>query len=147
HYASDVTPAQASLLAGLIASPTLYDPVEHPQLARQRRNLVLRRMLDQHMISRQDYDHAIVTVLPTERDVNPPRPDSQQPYFSSWLTQQLVDRYRPGVVFGGGLKIKTTLDPQLQAAAEQAISDRLSSVGPAASLVAIQNKTGEIKAM
>ena len=146
HWASDVTPAQAALLAGMIASPSTYDPVEHPRLARERRNLVLRRMLQQHMLSRQDYQQAVVTALPTEGEVHPPRPDSQQPYFSSWLTQQLVDRYRPGVVFGGGLKIKTTLDPHLQAAAEQAVG-RLAGVGPSASLVAIQNKTGEIKAM
>ena len=46
--------------------------------------------------------------------MHPPAPDSTQPYFSSWLTQQLVDRYRPGVVFGGGLKIRTTLDPELR---------------------------------
>jgi penicillin-binding protein 1A len=147
HWASDVTPAQAALLAGIIASPTLYDPVEHPRLAKRRRDLVLRHMLDQRMISRQDYDHAVVTVLPTGRDVTPPRPDSQQPYFSSWLTQQLVDRYRPGVVFGGGLKVRTTLDPELQAAAEHAIAGHLAGVGPAASLVAIDNKTGEIRAM
>jgi penicillin-binding protein 1A len=147
HSASDVTPAQAALLAGIIASPTLYDPVEHPRLAKRRRDLVLRRMLDQRMISRQDYDHAVVTVLPTEREVTPPRPDSQQPYFSSWLTQQLVDRYRPGVVFGGGLKVRTTLDPDLQAAAEHAIAGHLAGVGPTASLVAIDNKTGEIRAM
>ncbi|MFN2616701.1 MAG: transglycosylase domain-containing protein [Thermoleophilaceae bacterium] len=147
HRASDVTPAQAALLAGMIASPSMYDPVEHPRLAKERRDLVLRHMLDQRMISRADYDHAVVTVLPTRDRVNPPRPDSQQPYFSSWLTQQLVDRYRPGVVFGGGLKIRTTLDPDLQAAAEHAISGHLAGVGPSASLVAIENRTGEIKAM
>ena len=84
---------------------------------------------------------------PDRREVTPPRPDSDQPYFSSWVTQQLVDRYRPGVVFGGGLKIRTTIDPTLQAAAEQAIAGRLGAIGPASSLVAIENKTGEIKAM
>ena len=50
-------------------------------------------------------------------------------------------------MFGGGLEIKTTLDPELQAAAEQAIAGRLAGVGPSASLVAIENKTGEVKAM
>jgi penicillin-binding protein 1A len=50
-------------------------------------------------------------------------------------------------VFGGGLKIKTSLDPDLQAAAEQAINGRLAGVGPSASLVAIDNKTGEVRAM
>ena len=46
------------------------------------------------------------------------------------MTQQLLDRYRAGKVFGGGLKVRTTLDPDLQAAAEQAIDGRLAGVGP-----------------
>src|SRR5918999_6333145 len=145
--ALDASPAEAALLAGLIASPAMYDPVENPKRARARRDLVLRRMLEQQMISRADYEDAIEEDPPGEDDVHPPSPDSDQPYFSSWLTQQLVDRYRPGVVFGGGLRIKTPLDPELQAAAEQAIAGRLGAIGPAASLVAIENKTGEVKAM
>ena len=63
---------------------------------------------------------------PRDADIDPPAVDSSEPFFSTWLTQQLVDRYRPGVVFGGGLEIKTTIDPELQAAAEQAIAGRLS---------------------
>jgi penicillin-binding protein 1A len=145
--ASDVSAAQAALLAGMIQSPSAYDPIESPRQAKQRRDLVLSRMREQHMLSQQEYEDAVVTALPGEDEVNPPRLDSEQPYFSSWLTQQLVDRYRPGVVFGGGLKVKTTIDPELQAAGEQAISRRLTGVGPSASLVAIENKTGEVKAM
>src|SRR5919109_362955 len=106
HEAIDVTPAQAALLAGMIASPAL-----------------------------------------DEDDIDPPDVESEQPYFTSWLTQQLVDRYGTGRVFGGGLKVKTTIDPELQSAAENAIAGRLAGVGPAASLVAIKNSTGEVKAM
>jgi penicillin-binding protein 1A len=145
--ARDATPAEAALLAGLIASPAMYDPVENPKRATARRNLVLRRMLEEGMIGREQYEDALSVRVPTEDDVHPPSPDSDEPYFSSWLTQQLVDRYRPGVVFGGGLDIKTTLDPELQVAAEQAIAGRLGAIGPAASLVAIENRTGEVKAM
>ena len=145
--AEHIEPAEAALLAGMIASPSMYDPVENPDKARERRNQVLSRMLEQRMIGRTEYDTALRRALPARREVRPPRPDSKQPYFSSWLTQQLVDRYRPGVVFGGGLRIKTTLDPELQASAEQAVSGKLAGVGPDASLVAIENKTGEVKAM
>ncbi len=145
--AQHVEPAEAALLAGMIASPSMYDPVENPRRARERRNQVLERMLEQGMIGRTEYESALRRALPARSEVHPPRPDSKQPYYSSWLTQQLVDRYRPGVVFGGGLRIKTTLDPELQQAAEQAVSGKLAGVGPNASLVAIENKTGEVKAM
>jgi penicillin-binding protein 1A len=145
--ARDVTPAQAALLAGMIASPAMYDPLQSPRRAAERRNLVLSRMLELGTISRAQYEEATRTTVPDEDEVDPPRPDSDQPYFSSWLTQQLVDRYRPGVVFGGGLRIKTTIDTELQAAAEEAIYGRLGGIGPDAALVAIENDTGEVKAM
>ena len=147
HEAADVTPSQAALLAGMIASPSMYDPVENPKRATGRRDLVLSHMLEQKMITKAQYREAVAQSVPAEDQVDPPDADSKQPYFTSWLTQQLVDRYRPGLVFGGGLKVKTTIDPELQAAAEQAISGRLAGVGPSASLVAIDNKTGEVKAM
>ena len=147
HVATDASPAEAALLAGMIASPTLYDPVDNPQVSKRRRNLVLARMLEQRKISRPQYEEGLASPLPTRADIDPPAVDSSQPFFSTWLTQQLVDRYRPGIVFGGGLDIKTTIDPELQAAAQQAISGRLSGYGPSASLVAIENKTGAVKAM
>ncbi len=61
------------------------------------------------------------------------------------MTGQLLDQYTAAQVFSGGLKIKTTIDPELQAAAEQAIAGRLAGVGPSASLVAIENETGEVQ--
>jgi len=145
--ARDVSPAQAALLAGIIASPTAYDPLQNPAAALERRNLVLRRMLDQGLIADSQYAEGTRQSVPAAEDIQTPRPDSLQPYFTTWLTQQLVDRYGSGRVFGGGLKVTTTLDPVLQAQAERAIEMRLAGVGPSASLVAIENKTGEVKAM
>jgi penicillin-binding protein 1A len=144
---SRVTPAEAALLAGMIASPSLYDPIENPQQAGERRNLVLARMLEQEMITQAQYEEALRTPIPDEDEVDPPDADSDQPYFTSWMTEHLLDLYSPGVVFGGGLKVKTTIDPELQWAAEEAIAGRLAGVGPSASLVAIENKTGAVKAM
>ncbi|MDP8944273.1 MAG: transglycosylase domain-containing protein, partial [Actinomycetota bacterium] len=141
------SPAQGALLAGIIASPTQYDPVQNPKAALGRRNLVLRNMLAQGMITRQQYEDATREAIPTEDDITPPEPDSKEPYFSTWLTQQLVDRYGPGRVFGGALKIKTTLDMDLQRAAHRAIDGRLWEGGPGASLVAIENRTGAVKAL
>ncbi len=145
--ALNVSPAQAALLAGIIASPSMYDPVQNPKDSKARRNIVLQRMLDEEMITRADYEEGIREEVPDENDIQPPQPHSNQPYFTTWLTQQLVDRYGPGAVFGGGLDVTSTLDPELQSAAEQAVSGRLGAIGPAASLVAIENKTGEVKAM
>jgi penicillin-binding protein 1A len=143
----DVTPAEAALLAGMIASPAFYDPVDNPRRATERRDYVLARMLEQRTITRAEYEEALEEAVPKEDEVDPPDTDSEQPYFTSWLTQQLVDRYGTGRVFGGGLKVKTTIDPELQSAAEDAIAGRLAGVGPAASLVAIDNNTGKVKAM
>jgi penicillin-binding protein 1A len=144
---SRVTPAEAALLAGMIASPSMYDPIENPQAAGERRNLVLSRMLEQEMITEAQYEEALRTPIPDEDEVDPPDADSDEPYFTSWMTEHLLDLYGPGVVFGGGLKVKTTIDPELQEAAESAIASRLAGVGPSASLVAIENDTGEVKAM
>jgi len=145
--ARDVEPHEAALLSGIIASPTAYDPVQNPEASRARRDIVLRRMLEQEMISGAEYERAVDQAVPAEDEVTPPRPDSDEPYFSTWVTQQLVDRYGPGRVFGGGLKITTTIDPVLQDEAEKAVAERLGGLGPSASLVAIENKTGEVKAL
>jgi len=145
--AIDVAPHEAALLAGMIASPTMYDPVQHPQAATARRNAVLQRMLDMKAITESQYQEAIRQSLPAEDDIDPPNTESQQPYFTTWMTEHLLDVYRPAKVFAGGLKVKTTIDPELQQAAESAIVGRLAGVGPDAALVAIKNKTGEVRAM
>jgi penicillin-binding protein 1A len=142
-----LSPAEAALLAGMISSPSMYDPLQHPVAARQRRDLVLSRMLDQKMITQPEYEDAVRQAVPDEDQVDPPNVESEQPYFTSWVTGQLLDRYTAAQVFSGGLNIRTTIDPELQAAAEQAIAGRLAGIGPSASLVAIDNDTGEVKAM
>ncbi|HYI37734.1 MAG TPA: biosynthetic peptidoglycan transglycosylase, partial [Thermoleophilaceae bacterium] len=97
--ARDLTPSQAALLAGIIASPSLYDPVENPRTAKRRRDHVLGNMRDQQMITESQYRDSLDDALPSEREVTPPRPESRQPYFTTWLTQQLVDRYKAPAVF------------------------------------------------
>jgi penicillin-binding protein 1A len=145
--ARGATPAEAALLAGMISSPSQYDPVENPVAAQKRRDQVLDAMLAQGKITPFDHSEAKRQALPTADDIEPPKPDSEQPYFSTWVTQQLVDRYGSGRVFGGGLKITTTIDLAYQKAAEQAVDESLADYGPSASLVMIENKTGEVKAM
>ena len=144
--ASSATPEEAAMLAGIIASPSAYDPVQDPVAAKARRDLVLDQMLDQDMITQEQHDDAVVQVPPTEANVNPPQPESEKPYFTTWVTQQAVEKFGADRVFGGGMKIETTLDPELQAAAESAAS-QITGIGPAASVVTIENATGEVKAM
>ena len=147
HCAAVLEPAEAALLAGMIASPTAYSPVDNPAAALQRRDLVLQNMRDTYALAPSEYETAIREALPPRNRIEPPRKVSKAPYFSSWVEDHLVKRYGTGNTFGGGLKIRTTLDLEFQAAAEQAISGRLSGVGPSAALVAIDNKTGGVRAM
>jgi penicillin-binding protein 1A len=142
-----LSPADAALLAGMISSPSMYDPLQHPVAARQRRDLVLSHMLDQKMITQAEYEQALKQAVPSRDQVNPPHVDSDYPYFTSWVEGQLLDQFPAPLVYSGGLNIQTTLDPELQAAAEQAIRGRLAGIGPSASLVAIDNKTGQVRAM
>ena len=103
-------------------------------------------MLEQEMITQEQHDEAETEVPPARTIINQPQPDSEEPYFTTWVTQQAVDKFGADRVFGGGMEIKTTLDPELQAAAEAAVA-QISGVGPSASLVTIENATGEVKAL
>ena len=93
--AIDVAPHEAALLAGMIASPTMYDPVEHPQAATARRNTVLQKMLDMKAITQAQYEKSIRLSLPAEDDIDPPNSESQQPYFTSWMTEHLLEPLPP----------------------------------------------------
>ncbi len=115
--------------------------------------MVLDRMLDQGFISQLQHDSALAEPLPTRKDISPPREDTKYPYFTSWVKQQVVDKVGGGQVgartaFTGGLTVKTTLDSKMQDAATQAIQAWLPfESGPRASMVAIENKTGAVRAM
>src|SRR3954452_15360154 len=147
--AAELHPHEAALLAGLIASPSAYDPVAHPSAALARRNLVLRKMLEQHKLPPAEYRSDVQALLPSR--VEPPResgPTPATPYFTTWVRQQVVDHYGAQRAFEGGLRVRTTLDFDFQRAAEKAITGRLPYAGgPTASLVAIDNATGEVRAM
>jgi len=145
-------PWEAALLAGIIQSPSAYDPATHLAAARLRRNVVLRQMLEQGYIERPVYEQSVLEALPAAKDIQPPRQQTVESvdagYFTSWVTQQVIERYGAARAFNGGLRIKTTLDLELQRAAEQSINNYLAYPGgPSAALVAIENSTGEVRAM
>ena len=148
-----LAPFEAALLAGMVASPSMYDPLNEKVGAKQRRDLVLQRMLEQGYITRAQYDEGVLQSLPTSRDIQPPVEDTEYPYFTSWVKQQVVDKFGGGQAgarraFEGGLWIRTTLDMRLQEAAQDAVEAWLPDpAGPRASLVALDNDTGEVLAM
>ncbi|MGH2879866.1 MAG: transglycosylase domain-containing protein [Solirubrobacteraceae bacterium] len=148
----ELQPWEAALLAGVIQNPTGYDPVDKPLAARTRRNVVLEQMYQQGYLRRADYEESLRQALPAPPDVQPPHQSLVEGidagYFVSWVSQQIIERYGATRAFDGGLHIKTTLDLDLQRSAEQAVDGYLPGPeGPTASLVAIENSTGEVRAM
>ena len=144
--ASELTLAQAALLAGLPQAPTDYDPLRNPKAALHRRNQVLRAMHKNGYISREKMLSAIHKPLL----LRPGHLYTQlhQPNFFGWATQELAQKFGPKQVELGGLKVKTTLDPRLQALGLRAVTNVLhTSTDPAAALVAIDPRTGAVKAM
>jgi penicillin-binding protein 1A len=143
-----LTLAEAALLAGIPEDPAAYDPATNQDAARERRNLVLREMLDQGDIARADYVHAINQPMPKRQDIRLPGDQGPAQYFANYVKQQLVDRYGSGRVFGGGLKVYTTIDLKLQKMARNSIGKWLTNpAGPTAALVAIDPRDGRVLAM
>ncbi len=148
--ASDLYPWEAALLAGMISSPSAYSPRTNPESALERRALVLQRMAEQGYLTEQqasDYADPVLHPLPEGKDILTPSENSQAPYFTSWLRQQLVDRYGAGEAFGGGLRIQSTLDLDLQRAVEDSVYARVGGIAPTASVVVLDNDTAAVRAM
>src|SRR3954454_3881243 len=143
-----LAPYEAALLAGVIASPSAYDPIAHPAAAKARRDVVLQRMFEQGRISRLDLFNGRQAALPGPTDVRPPSVETKYPYFTTWVRQQLVDRFGARRALEGGLDVQTTLDSDLQDAAQASVDEVLGGPGqPSAAVVAIDNDTGQVRAM
>jgi membrane peptidoglycan carboxypeptidase len=141
-----LTLPQAALLSGLPQAPSLYDPLRRPNKALARRNEVLRAMWTRGYITQEEYTRASTSPL----DLKPGTLYSAQrhPNFFGWATQQLVQRFGERRVQAGGLQVRTTLDPRMQSDARAAVSSVLrTKTDPAAALVAIDPRTGSVKAM
>ncbi|MDX6504793.1 MAG: penicillin-binding protein, partial [Gaiellaceae bacterium] len=137
---------QAALLAGLPQSPSRYNPLVHPKLARARRNVVLRAMRDTGAITPATYRAAIKRPLFLKPGARYTRID--HPSFVSYVEQVLTRRYGAKTVRDGGLRVRTTLDPRLQLLAVRAIKGVLREpTDPAAALVALDPRSGAIRAL
>jgi len=145
--AAVLEPWEAAMIAGIIASPSAFDPKYNPEAALARRNLVLDKMAEHGYITHQQLTEGIHKALPAPADIKPPTLQSKAPYFTAFLRQQLVERYGAEKAYFGGLEVHATLDLQLQEAAEEAVSSYLGYSPATASVVVIDNHTGGIKAM
>ena len=151
--ASDLTLAEAALLVGLPNSPSYYDPTANPEGAVDRRNKVLDNMLRLGSITQEEHDAAQaepLTLNVTESS-NSGVSVYSNPYFVDYVKSLLQEEFSTDVLFKGGLTVKTTLDPTIQQAAEDAAVGRFNKLwntdGLDIGMTVIDPKTGYIKAM
>jgi len=157
--AKDLTLPQAALLAGLVNSPTLYNPATNPDKSMVRRNQVLSEMLRLRKITQAQHDEAVAT--PIQLKITPQQQGcanaAMAPYFCDYISHLILNNPAFGAtepererrLYRGGLTIVTTLDSRLQAAA-QAQVDGTAGANPdrwAASLLSLQPGSGKILAM
>jgi penicillin-binding protein 1A len=146
--AKGLTLPEAALLAGLPASPGAFDPAQNPRSAKARRATVLRLMVEQGLIPADDARAADETPLPRPEEIGLPGEEGRGSYFAEYVKQQLIPYYGSGEVFGGGLKVYTSIDLELQKLAREAIDKWLPDPrGPTAALVAIDPRDGRVLAM
>jgi penicillin-binding protein 1A len=146
--ASQLSISDAALLASLPKAPSLYSPFRNPRKAKERRSVVLASMLSYKFITQDQYNRALREPLPEA----PHYRKYEAPYFVELLRQYLEGKYG-SPIYTSGYDIYSTIDLDLQHRAEKALSDGIRNIearekkGVEAALVAIDIRTGQIKAM
>lgn len=146
--AREVSIEQAALIAGLLQAPSAYNPRRFPERARQRRDVVLRRMYTKGALSGPDLARALREPLGL-RDAPEERPPDAAPYFVEALRPDLERRFGDAL-YRDGLQVHTTLDPHLQGRARGALSAQLDSIDAGGSLqgsVVVLDLEGRVLAM
>ena len=144
--AADLTLEQAALLAGLSQAPSAYSPRRNPEAAVGRRDIVLNKMYQQGYITSEELQEALAT--PLRLSESKPKEEVLLPYWVEMVREQLTAHYGSSTVLTGGLRVYTSVDLDLQKAAEESITEILDQPGdPAAALVAIDVQTGRLVAM
>jgi 1A family penicillin-binding protein len=144
--ANSLTLAEAALLAGLPQSPSDYDPYVHPQAAKDRQSIVLERMVEEKIISVNEKNNALAQPLVYHRSQYI---SGDAPYFIAMVKDYLIKRYGEKMVYQGGLRVFTTLDLDMQKAANQAYIQGMKGRNPSlqAALVAMDVSNGQIRAL
>lgn len=146
-HASELTIAEAALLAGLPQRPSGLSPYKFPEDSLKRRDQVLRRMIANDYITQAELDTALAEPINPKRASEPEGGIYQAHYFVAQVKKDLAQQFPKSVVFGGGLKVITTLDTRMQKDAEVAVASKIGEAGPEGALVAVDPKTGEVKAV
>lgn len=141
---ADLSLAQSALLAGIIRYPSGYDPVAEPDAALQRRTVVLQQMREQGYISREEAAAANAEELQLAQ---PQQVAQFAPYFVEYVKKELLEKYGPERVYGGGLRVYTTLEPQMQRAAERAATVLAEEGDPSVAVVSLRYDDGSVVAM
>lgn len=121
--AAELTPVEAATLAGLPQAPSAYNPRRHPESALGRRNVVLDAMADAGVIDPGEAEEAKATPL----NLSPPAGIVRAPYFVEQIRRDLEDTFGE-LLYTGGLKIYTSIDPDLQKEAETALAEQLVNI-------------------
>ncbi len=149
-----LTLGQTALIAGLPKAPSVYSPLNNPDLARRRRGIVLKQMLDTGLITPGEYRSAESEPVAVPSEIPP---DTAAPFYIAYLKKQLENL--TDSKFAGGLSIHTTLDLKRQKRAELSVAhhlaglekrmakNRIQAPRPEAALVALDVHTGAIRAM
>lgn len=161
--ASELNYLEAALLAGLVQSPVQYDPLTHPEAAQERRDTVLATMLDQGVITQEEYDEGIATSVdsmlhPTVSSEGCSGAESSKAYFCDYVLSQFLEDptfgatriERERLLKTQGITIRTTLDTAKQDAAYASLTNAI-PVGDASglndALVSLDPRTGKVLAM
>jgi 1A family penicillin-binding protein len=143
----DLTLSEAALLAGLPQAPTYYSPFgAHPEVATVRQKEVLKRMVEDHYITKKEADAALAVPIVYKRETG-----IKAGHFVMYVKEQLVEKYGEALVERGGLKVTTTLDLDLQEYAQATVAAEVAKltyyrVSNGAALIT-KPATGEILAM
>ena len=125
-HASELTIAEAALLAGLVKSPSNYAPTTNLDRAKARRGVVLDSMLEEGVITRAEWDEARTSPIALQDGFHEPGLAGQ--YFKEQVRRELVDRFGMETAYASGLRVFTTIDVEMQKAAETAITTSLQAL-------------------
>ena len=161
YFGADVgelTIEQGTFLAGLIQAPSSYDPIHHPERSRQRFTVALRRIAAEGLIEAQRADELAASWPLPEVLRTVPQRSITRTYFSEAVKDYLLNKSdilgvtyqeRFNALFRGGLRIYTTLDSEMQTAAESAVRNELpaNKAGFRGALLSLDTATGGVRAM